>query len=69
MTRDEEEMTDPIHEHWRTWALDEGRRRELPELVAGLELVASASARLRKVDWIPDASRPESPKSADDGRH
>ena len=68
-TSPNEASDDPIFDRWRTWALDEGTRRELPELAAGLELVARATARLRRADWIPDASRPGSASSPDDGRH
>jgi hypothetical protein len=60
---------DPIVDRWRAWALAEGTRRELPEMAAGLELVARAAARLRRADWIPDAARPGSASSPDDGRH
>jgi hypothetical protein len=59
---------DPILEQWRTWATGEATRRELPEMAAGLELIAKAAVRLRTGSWVPDASRPETPKS-DDGRH
>jgi hypothetical protein len=59
---------DPVYDRWRTWALDEAKRRELAEMGAGLELVARAAARLRAADWNRDAARPGSPENADDGR-
>ena len=64
MTKD-----DPIREQWRAWATGEATRRGLPEMAAGLELLAKAAVRLRAASWVPDPSQPETPKSADDGRH
>jgi len=60
---------DPILEQWRSWAVGEAKRRELPEMAAGLDLVAKAALRLRAASWLPDASRPETTKSADDDRY
>ena len=60
---------DQVQEAWRRWATGEASRRGLPEMASGLELIAKAASRLRAASWVPDASRPETPKSADDGRH
>jgi hypothetical protein len=60
---------DPILEQWRAWAVGEAKRRELAEMASGLELVAKAATRLRAASWVPDAARPESTTSADDGRY
>ena len=60
---------DLILEQWRAWAFGEAKRRELPEMASGLELVAKGATRLRAASWVPDASSPEATKSADDGRY
>jgi hypothetical protein len=60
---------DPILEQWRQWAVGEARRRELPEMASGLELIAKAATRLRAGSWVTDASSPEATKSPDDGRY
>jgi hypothetical protein len=60
---------DPVLKQWRAWAVGEAKRRDVPEMASGLELIAKGASRLRAASWVPDASRPEATTSADDGRY